>query len=192
LTSCLMISATKQSPRSQVRNKHDAARPSAELWHTSWCSHIRFKRSYEYTDAPVTHTHTCTHAHTHTHTHTHMHTHTHTLPHTRARTHTHIAFPMVVTTRLYVALKHPPGYAQAGGHFHYVSPKSRVGEIWQLRDLAMAWNSTHVGHYYSEFDCKTSLCQVSGRVHLSHALLRSTHIPPCTSILLMYRLLTDH
>jgi hypothetical protein len=114
-------------------------------------------------------THTCTHAHTHTHTHTH----TATVTHTRA--HTHSTFLMVVTTRLYVALERPPGYAQAGGHFHYVSPKSRVGEIWQLRDLAMAWNSTHVGHYYSEFDCKTGLCQVSGRVHLS----RSTCAPPC-------------
>jgi hypothetical protein len=173
LTSCLMISATKQLPHSQVSNKHDAARLSAELLHTSWCSRIRFTRSYEYTDAPVTHTHTHTQTHTHTSPHTHTHTHTATVTHTRA--HTHSTFLMVVTTRLYVALERPPGYAQAGGHFHYVSPKSRVGEIWQLRDLAMAWNSTHVGHYYSEFDCKTGLCQVSGRVHLS----RSTCAPPC-------------
>jgi len=52
-----------------------------------------------------------------------------------------------------------PGYAQAGGHFHYVKPHSRVGRVWRLRDLARAWNTTHLGHYYSEFNCKTHFCQ---------------------------------
>lgn len=52
-----------------------------------------------------------------------------------------------------------PGYAQAGGHFHYAAPHSRVGNVWRLRDLARAWNTTHIGQYYSEFNCKTHFCQ---------------------------------
>lgn len=113
------------------------------------------------------------HAHIHTHSvciahhmphlfiecalYTIIHTHIYTL-HTFSVNCTHACNLLSVGTMIPIIL--PPGYAQAGGHFHYVNPKSRVGDVWRLRDLANAWNSTHIGHYYSEFDCKTHLCQV--------------------------------